>query len=116
MTNKEFFKTLSKADQKDIVSTLTVYDTVIVEYYNGEYHVTPHWCLLEKRPEDYKILNEFKKGEFDFQKRNYDLEWFKFWSAKEHKGEKNINGAWQAEFELIWDPIIENAIKKYIEG
>ena len=115
MTNKELFKTLSKENQMSIVKTLACYDKVHVEFYNGEYHITPHWTLLAKYPKDHKILNEFKKSEFDFQGRDYFYEWYIFCEQKENKGEKNKNGAWQAEFEKHWLSIYEKAIEKYKE-
>lgn len=116
MTNKEFFKTLNKEKQMEIVKTLTCYDRVHVEFYNGDYHITPNWTIRVSYPKDHKILNEFEAKEFDFEEHNYELEWYDFWNEKKRKGETNKNGSWQIEFENLWKPIIEKAHKKYIEA
>ena len=67
MTNKEFFKTLDKNIQMDIIQTLRSYNKVHIEFYYGEYHVTTNYTLMAKYPSDYKMLNEFKAKEFDFE-------------------------------------------------
>ena len=101
MTNKELFKTLSKENQMEIVKTLASYDKVHVEFYNGHYHITPNWSILEKYPSDYEILNEFKKSEFDFDGHNYDLEWYK-------DGYKD-----REAFNKRWNEIFEKEVEKY---
>lgn len=120
MTNKEFFKTLDKNIQMDIIQTLRSYNKVHIEFYYGEHHATTNYTLMAKYPSDYKVLNEFEAKEFDFEGHNYELEWCDYWNEKERKGEKNeiINGRgkWQLEFENLWKPIIERAYNKYIEG
>lgn len=120
MTNKEFFKTLDKNIQMDIIQTLRSYNKVHIEFYYGEHHATTNYTLMAKYPSDYKVLNEFEAKEFDFEGHNYELEWYDYWNEKERKGEKNeiINGRgkWQLEFENLWKLIIERAYNKYIEG
>lgn len=115
MTNKEFFKTLNKEQQLEIVSTLSCYDKVHVEFYNGEYHITTSWSLLAKYPKDFKVLNEFKNSEFNYDGHDYNNEWYEFWNAKERKGLKNTEGKWQDEFEELWQPIYNKAREEYLK-
>jgi hypothetical protein len=123
MTNKELFKKLTAKQQMEMVKHLACYNKAHIEFYNGEYHITSAYCLLAKYPEDYKVLNEFESKEFYPNGVNYELEWFYFWNDKEKKGEKNeiidlpdgsFTGKWQQEFEDLFEPRYQKALRYFL--
>ena len=113
MTNKELFNQLSTDLQLELAHLLACYDEAHVEYYNGDYHIEVNWSLLAQYPEDFKVLNTFNSNEFYPNVSTYLTDWIDFVDNKKSKGEKNINGQWQKEFEKLYEPIYQQAIKYF---
>lgn len=124
MTNKELFNLLTKEQQRQVVSTLAVYEKCHITFYNGEYHVETAYYLLGKYPEDFKTFdNEFQSKEFYKDTMWYHNAWYRFLQEKERQGEENdiitVNGKhegkFQHEFETGYaDKIREEALQQYL--
>lgn len=115
MTNKELFKLLTKEQQMSLIRTLSCYNEAHIEYYYGEYHIEVNYTLLNKYPEDHKVLNVYTKKEvYGDSTFIYLNEWYDYVESKRRNKETNENGVWQKEFEAKCEPIFQEILNKYL--